>query len=171
MTLYGLLHARYIRTESGMQKVSAKYRRGLYGACPRAKCELQNALPMGICDVPAKSSVKTYCPKCKEVYDSHRLLKKIDGAFFGTGFPQQFLMAHPSLGQLEKEPFTGTVKGFRVHSSSFTHPLQVRYSPDANEYEAVPRPLARFNEDEKALECYKATRPSFVKTKPKEPKC
>ena len=37
--LYGLIHARYINTATGMAKVHQKFLSSLYGTCPRALCE------------------------------------------------------------------------------------------------------------------------------------
>jgi len=37
--IYGLLHARYINTATGMAKVQHKFLQSLYGTCPRALCD------------------------------------------------------------------------------------------------------------------------------------
>ena len=37
--LYGLIHARYINTATGMAKVYHKFLSSLYGTCPRALCD------------------------------------------------------------------------------------------------------------------------------------
>eukprot|EP00826_Nyctotherus_ovalis_P046173 TRINITY_DN5186_c0_g1_i7.p2 TRINITY_DN5186_c0_g1~~TRINITY_DN5186_c0_g1_i7.p2 ORF type:complete len:156 (-),score=28.14 TRINITY_DN5186_c0_g1_i7:141-608(-) len=148
-----------------MLKVNAKYKRGLYGYCPRAKCELQVTLPTGISDAPGQRSIKLFCPKCKEVYASPKQFKKVDSAFFGTNFPQLFFMVYPSTGQTEKVEFEGTIKGFRIHKSSFTHPPKVQYSPSHNNYEIIPRPVVEFNEDEESIAKFMAARRSFLTSK------
>lgn len=168
ITLYGLLHARYICTENGMQKVYAKYKRGIYGTCPRARCDLQNTIPMGISNVAEQRAVKLFCPRCKEVYDAPKF-KKIDSAFFGTTFAQLFMMAYPSIGQIEKTEYVGTIKGFKIHESSLTHPCKIAYNPNQNEYESIPRPKANFNKDEKYLASYTASRRNFLVPKPQLP--
>lgn len=169
ITLYGLLHARYIRTENGMQKINAKYKRGVYGICPRVKCEPQATLPMGIFDVPGQSSIKLFCPRCKEVYDSPKQFKKIDSAFFGTVFPQLFLMMYPNVGQDEKKEFAGTIKGFKMHESSLNHPPKVDYNPNKNEYEIIPRPVANFDEDEEHIANLVTARRNFLCIKQRAP--
>ncbi|XP_063909777.1 casein kinase II subunit beta-like isoform X1 [Zophobas morio] len=93
-TLYGLIHARYILTEPGIDQMCEKFRRGDFGYCPRVYCKFQKVLPIGLSDDPGKDSVKLYCPKCMEVFNIERY-KHIDGAFFGTRFPHVFFMVLP----------------------------------------------------------------------------
>ena len=118
--VYGLLHARYIRTAegkfsnrltliSGMAKVMQKYLEGTYGTCPRALCNNTKCIPVGLSDKLRGSRVKIFCPKCDEVYMVQRYkaptpgpngkmvgggvqtATSLDGAFFGSSFPQMFL--------------------------------------------------------------------------------
>lgn len=39
-----------------------------FGRCPRVLCNGQPCLPVGTADVPRQSTVKIYCPKCKDIY-------------------------------------------------------------------------------------------------------
>ena len=66
--LYGLIHARFINTATGIAKVYQKYLSSLYGTCPRALCERQKVLPIGMSDSLKVSRFKVFCPKCEEVY-------------------------------------------------------------------------------------------------------
>lgn len=89
--LYGLIHARYINSACGMAKVYHKFLSSLYGTCPRALCDRQKVLPVGLSDQLKVSRFKVYCPRCEEVYIPKFRSVNIDGAFFGATFPHHFL--------------------------------------------------------------------------------
>lgn len=89
--LYGLLHARYICTADGAEDMREKYETGLFGQCPRVSCHHQNLLPVGLSDKIGEGTVKTFCPRCFDIYETNQ---KIDGAFFGPDFPTYFIKAN-----------------------------------------------------------------------------
>jgi len=75
--LYNLIHARFLNSKKGKNhgydrigqaKVYQKFLLGVYGYCPRALCDRQKTLPIGLNDQPRVSRAKVYCPKCEEVY-------------------------------------------------------------------------------------------------------
>jgi casein kinase II subunit beta len=70
-------------------------------------------LPIGLHDVPHKSVVKLYCPRCEDVYNSPN---RTDGSYFGTSFPNMFFLEFPEL-----KPF-----GFKMHESSHVKALDAK---------------------------------------------
>jgi casein kinase II subunit beta len=127
--LYGLLHQRFIVTEDGVRKMSAKISTGLYGTCPRLACKTSRLLPMGFSIEPNEGKVKLWCPKCHDIYDSG---KDLDGAFFGPDFP---VMYHKIMGiPLRFQPKSNALEGWT--------------KPDGTTVPAIPQKLYRWGEAE-----------------------
>merc|ERR1719171_523016 len=104
--LYGLIHARYIVSPRGLQVMREKYLKGSFGTCPRVQCDRQHVLPMGISEELRSQQVKIFCPKCEQVFSPKSKYKELDGAYFGTSFPQIFLQSYTTLVPLENpRPF------------------------------------------------------------------
>jgi casein kinase II subunit beta len=94
-----------------------KYRVGQFGKCPRAFCQSQLVLPVGLSDQLAIHSVKLYCPRCEDVYQPRSSrYHYIDGAFFGTTFPHMFFQVYPQLVPIKTgERYVPKIFGFKVH--------------------------------------------------------
>jgi len=115
--LYGLIHARYIASPRGLQVMREKFVKGNFGVCPRVLCERQHALPIGMSEELRSQQVKIFCPKCEQVYSPKSKYKELDGAYFGTSFPQIFLQSYPNLMPLDSpKPFAPRVFGFKLHN-------------------------------------------------------
>jgi len=96
--LYGLIHARYIITNRGMQAMYEKFASASFGRCPRAFCCGQPALPVGRSDMPRNYTVHVFCPMCRDIFTPRSSRSaSIDGAYFGTTFPHLFMMTFPEL--------------------------------------------------------------------------
>ncbi|XP_017638279.1 casein kinase II subunit beta-1 isoform X2 [Gossypium arboreum] len=132
--LYGLIHARYILTSKGMAAMLDKYKNYDFGRCPRVYCCGQPCLPVGQSDIPRASTVKIYCPRCEDIYYPRSKYQgsilfaiefvcyfllhafDIDGAYFGTTFPNLFLMTHGHLKpQKATQSYVPRVFGYKIH--------------------------------------------------------
>lgn len=125
-TLYGLIHARYILTNKGIEQMIVKYQEGDFGSCPRYLCQDQHMLPIGLNDMPKLATVKSFCPSCNEIYNP-RLNRhfNLDGAYFGTTFPHMLFAVHPEIRPpLSREKFVPRIYGYRLHPSA--HEAQAR---------------------------------------------
>lgn len=90
--LYGLIHARYILTKEGLNKMAKKYEQGAFGVCTRVECDSMFMLPIGRYDQPGVETVRLYCPCCNDIYFPSSLkYLNIDGAYFGTTFAGFFI--------------------------------------------------------------------------------
>lgn len=142
---YGLLHKQYIETPKGMEKMHHLYQSGVFGTCPRALCDSQKVLPYGEKEVPNSCIVKLYCPCCQDLYlspnDDHL---QLDGAYFGPNFAHMFVLNYPLLFTKQKQSFSGTLFGFKVHKSSENHPPKVVFDVKSGKCETIPRPCGIF---------------------------
>lgn len=94
--MYGLIHARYVHTPTGLARIYKKFLAAGYGYCPRTLCDKQKTLPVGISDLPRTARFKIFCPRCEEVYIPKYCNTNVDGAVFGTSFPHVFLQHYPN---------------------------------------------------------------------------
>ncbi|KAK9474662.1 casein kinase II, regulatory subunit [Dipodascopsis tothii] len=119
--LYGLIHARYILTQRGLQKMLDKYKNSDFGKCPRVHCNLNPLLPVGLSDVPHSLPVKLFCMRCEDIYNpkSNRHAS-IDGAYFGSSFPGVLFQVYPHLvpSKNDGERYVSAIFGFKVHDSA-----------------------------------------------------
>ncbi|KAJ2001417.1 casein kinase 2 regulatory subunit [Coemansia thaxteri] len=122
--LYGLIHARFILTRDGLNRMEEKYENGDFGVCPRYCCGGIGVLPCGRSDIPERDCVKLFCPSCLDIYlPPNTRYQKIDGAYFGTTFPHMLLQAFPALVPEEPAPvYTPRVYGFAINELSKSGP-------------------------------------------------
>lgn len=119
--VYGLIHSRFILSPDGIQQITEKYSKGVYGHCPRANCKKENVLPIGLKSHFGYEKIKVFCPCCREIYDPRPKIH-LDGAFFGPNMAHLFL-DHTKLKKLfvKYEPFRHTAFGFKVRKCIFQY--------------------------------------------------
>jgi len=127
-TLFGLIHARFILTNRGLQRMLVKYREKQFGVCPNVLCRDQPVLPMGLSDQLNEESVKLYCPKCDDIYEPQKSRHEhIDGAFFGKTFPHLFFLTYPELKPKPlNEKYVPKVFGYKVNKDAFKKSLEAQ---------------------------------------------
>ena len=96
---------------------------GLFERCPRVLCENELCIPYGESVEPGKGTIKLYCPRCQEVYNTSNDNKKLDGCAFGPYFANMFILQFPDLPNKHRLDFFPKLHGFKVHESSKNHPL------------------------------------------------
>jgi casein kinase II subunit beta len=119
--LYGLIHARFILTNRGMQAMLEKVTNYTYGTCPNYYCEQNRVavLPIGTSDLLRQSSCKVYCAACNEIYfPKSSRLDCLDGAYFGSSFAHLYFMVFPHLLPTPAPKlYVPKMYGFKVHKS------------------------------------------------------
>jgi len=96
--LYGLIHARYIITNRGLQAMYEKLTSASFGKCPRAFCSGQPALPIGrhryrTC-FQKKFLISFLLGRMCQGTTRCRFFAPY-GAYFGTTFPHLFMLTFP----------------------------------------------------------------------------
>jgi len=121
--MYGLIHARYILTTKGLDKMVTKYQNRDFGTCPSFFCDNTAVVPCGLDPQVGQKAVCLYCPRCEKIYHpkkNRHLL--VDGAFFGPTFPHLFFLTYPSLKPMKIAPellYTPKIYGFPVHPNAY----------------------------------------------------
>lgn len=80
----------------------------------------QNLLPVGIHDKLGESSVKCFCPKCRDLYHPPMVRhRSIDGAAFGSSLPHLLLQRFPEMAPVKADnSYIPRIYGFRIHDSA-----------------------------------------------------
>jgi len=113
---YNIIHSRYIVSAQGLLRLRAKYEASAFGQCPRVYCRGHALLPVGMHDAPLRSSVKVFCPKCRDTFHPQQLRhRSVDGAAFGTSAAHLLLLRHPDLAPVKTPDFyTARVFGYAL---------------------------------------------------------
>lgn len=122
--MYGLIHARFIVTQKGLNAMRDKFEQAHFGRCPRLACSGQALLPVGVRDEEEgedggegdevqdegeemmegpghgirNGGINVYCPRCRELYrPADPRHQQLNGAYWGTSFAHLFMLAFPDL--------------------------------------------------------------------------
>jgi casein kinase II subunit beta len=101
--VYGLVHARFVATARGAQLLLEKIEAGAYGECPRHLCAGARMLPLGLSDTLDHQPLKTFCPRCQELYNCSAQIVlagqvfPLEGSFFGTSATPMLVLSNPHL--------------------------------------------------------------------------
>merc|ERR1712216_106682 len=106
LDLYGLIHARYILTTQGMNKVRRKFQNGAYGTDPAHPTE--QILPIGMSDTLGSGSPLGYNIERGEVVPMPSWGDRLDGAYFGTTATNLILMLNPAMQGQQGWPVLGS---------------------------------------------------------------
>lgn len=119
VSLFFLIHQRYIVTEPGLRAMYQKFQSGIFGHCPRRACAGQRVVAAGANDRPGHSFCCVFCPLCNEIYYVRdALMRDVDGSAFGTTFGPLFFRRFPGLSPLgpPQRPEMRCM-GFKIHES------------------------------------------------------
>ena len=121
--LYLLAHSAYLETDEGISKMYEKCQSECLMKCPRLFCNETICYP---CQAPgqnnADSTVKMYCPNCKEIYNiENEVLKNVSGKAFAQNYIKLLLELYPELN-LEKEEceYVPRIYGFKLFKEEGT---------------------------------------------------
>lgn len=114
--LYGLLHARYLLTDAGLEKMKEKFLNMEFSKCPRTYCDGCQCIPYGPSDDIGKNSLKLFCPCCHDVYHMpDPSTSSMDGAFFGPSWVHLFIAKYKDLfPPVTLKKYTPRIFGFKI---------------------------------------------------------
>lgn len=116
--VYGLLHARFLLTRQGLEKMKLKYddNKSL-PQCPRVYCKGCKCLPYGIYEEFGREKVKFFCPSCCDIYNPEKQAHmKIDGSYFGPSWVHIFLQKYANVLTYNENQrvYVPKIFGFRI---------------------------------------------------------
>ena len=116
--VYGLIHAKYLMTESGQAQMIAKFQKHEFPPCPRVLCNHFTCFPYGSSAIIGEQPMKLFCPNCTDIYlitNNDNL--GIDGAFFGPFWIHTLMHHHPEIVSSQPpEVYVPRIYGFRIYN-------------------------------------------------------
>ena len=118
LDIYTTIHRRYVQSDEGLRVLVNRFKGGDFGKCHCWRCEYTCLLPVGLSHERNVSSVKLFCPCCKEIYNPSAPYDLLDGAFFGREMASLFLTHYPDLVPTPKPKYQPAIFGYKIHPSS-----------------------------------------------------
>lgn len=117
ITLYGMLHARFLLTNRGLELMYKKYKEFFFEMCPRTLCHNTLCIPYGNSNDFGNSTVKMFCPNCNDIYHvKNEQCYFIDGACFGNSWVHIFLQKyHEIIPKQNPEKYTPRLFGYQLY--------------------------------------------------------
>ena len=121
MILYGMIHQRYLQTDTGIDAMHKKYKSGKFAKCPRVYCKMATCLPFGVSDMPGEHTMMLFCPVCNDVYCmKDPTFANVDGAYFGPTYVHMYLQQYRITAKHPKH-FVPSIFGFKICDESEVH--------------------------------------------------
>ena len=126
LTLYGMLHARFISTDRGLELMHKKYQEFFFEMCPRTLCHNIYCIPYGNSNDFGNSTVKMFCPNCNDIYHvKNEQCYFIDGACFGNSWVHLFLQKYPEIVPKQNpEKYVPRLFGYQLYDNEADDELE-----------------------------------------------
>mgnify|MGYP001030986596 CR=1 FL=1 len=126
LTLYGMLHARFLSTNKGLELMYQKYQKSFFEACPRTFCHNILCIPYGNSNDFGNSTVKMFCPNCNDIYHvKNEECYFIDGACFGNSWVHLFLQKYPEIVPKKMpEKYVPRLFGYQLYNNETNEELE-----------------------------------------------
>ena len=128
VTLYKLIHQRFIMTKAGLQAMWERFDQQAFGTCPRYYCHEQPLLPLGPSALPSQECARVYCLNCQDVYSPFTAKHaKMDGVPFGPTFAHFFIRTLLYVNEIKAienrkgshdwQVYVPKIYGFKIYNS------------------------------------------------------
>lgn len=115
VTLYNMIHQRYVFTKIGLEDIFEKVMRKEYGVCRNISCSQSPLIPTGLTDIPRISTVKNYCCNCRALFNPKGRLSLIDSCAFGRSFAPFMVMTYKNnFPKTDYGKYVPRIFGFRI---------------------------------------------------------
>jgi casein kinase II subunit beta len=113
--LYGLLHAAYLLTPKGAQKMLERHQAGTLPKCSRTLCRGFCCFPCALKTDDRDAPVRLFCPNCTDFYKCTDMPDPVfPGCYFGAEWIHRLINEHPEIAPNAPDVYEPLVYGFHV---------------------------------------------------------